>query len=234
VAHFYSSRGEGLVSFDGYIARMPEGQADIYYISAPSIDAARNSPQLEAFRARGIEVLFMTDTVDEFWIPIQNEYKGHKLKSVTRGQVDLSGIAAKEGDAKDAPPDSGDNDALLQRLREVLAGEVKDVVVSPRLVDSPVCLVAPENDLDIHMQRVLKRTQGYDGAHQPILEVNAQHPLIRRLGALVGDDSAAAAADVRDTALLLLDQARIIEGEPLANPADFVRRMSAALQKGLV
>ncbi len=232
VARFYSSRNEGLVSFDEYIERMAEGQEHIYYISAPSIEAARNSPQLEAFRAKGVEVLFMTDTVDEFWIPMQQDYKQKKLKSVTRGDTDLSAV---KGAAQDDTPQedaTGGNDALVARLRDILAGEVKDVKLSTRLVDSPVCLVAPENDLDMHMQRVLKKTQGYDGAHQHILEINPKHPLIARLRDLVANEGEGDA--VRDTALLLLDQARILEGEPLANPADFVRRMSMALQRGLV
>ncbi len=230
VARFYSSRNDGLVSFDDYIARMPEGQEHIYYISAPTVEAARNSPQLEAFRAKGVEVLFMTDTVDEFWIPMQQDYKQKKLKSVTRGDADLSAVKS-DTPTETAPADAADNDALLARLRDVLAGEVKDVQLSSRLVDSAVCLVAPENDLDMHMQRVLKKTQGYDGAHQHILEINPKHPLIARLRALVQQPDDAGA--VRDTALLLLDQARIVEGEPLANPAEFARRMSAALQKGL-
>ena len=230
VARFYSSRNDGLVSFDDYIERMAEGQEHIYYISAPTIEAARNSPQLEAFRAKGVEVLFMTDTVDEFWIPMQQDYKQKKLKSVTRGDADLSAVKGAQDDTPQQES-AGDNDQLVARLRDILAGEVKDVKLSTRLVDSPVCLVAPENDLDMHMQRVLKRTQGYDGAHQHILEINPKHPLITRLRDLVANEGSGDA--VRDTALLLLDQARILEGEPLANPADFVKRMSAALQRGL-
>jgi molecular chaperone HtpG len=109
---------------------------------------------------------------------------------------------------------------------------VKDVAISDRLVDSPVCLVAPENDIDIHMQRVLKKSQGYEGSHQHILEVNANHPVIKKLAAIVTNDTQPDV--VRDTALLLLDQARIVEGEPLTNPADFVRRMSVAMEKGLL
>lgn len=232
VARFYSSRGEGLVSFDEYIERMAQGQEHIYYISAPTVEAARNSPQLEAFRAKGVEVLFMTDTVDEFWIPMQQDYKQKKLKSVTRGDAGLADVkGGQEAPVPPAPAAAEDNDRLVACLRDILAGEVKDVKLSTRLVDSPVCLVAPENDLDMHMQRVLKKTQGYDGAHQHILEINPGHPLIARLRDMVANAGDAAA--VRDTALLLLDQARIVEGEPLANPADFARRMSAALQKGL-
>ncbi len=229
VARFYSTKADGLTSLDEYIERMPEGQEDIYYLSAPTLEAAKQSPQLEAFRAKGVEVLFMTDTVDEFWLPMQNDYKQKKLKSVTRGNLDLSKV---KGGQQQEPQTSGELDNLLSKLREVLTGEVKDVAVSSRLVDSPVCLVAPDNDIDIHMQRVLKKTQSYEGAHQHILEVNAAHPLIKKLAVLAANGGEG--DTLRDTALLLLDQARIVEGEPLKNPADFVRRMSMAMQKGLV
>lgn len=229
VARFYSTKADGLTSLDEYIERMAEGQEDIYYLSAPTLEAARQSPQLEAFRAKGVEVLFMTDTVDEFWLPMQNDYKQKKLKSITRGNLDLSKV---KGGEQPAAETGGELDNLLTRMREVLTGEVKDVALSSRLVDSPVCLVAPDNDIDIHMQRVLKKTQGYDGTHQHILEINASHPLIKKLAGLVAN--AANNDTLRDTTLLLLDQARIVEGEPLKNPTDFVRRMSLAMQKGLV
>lgn len=229
VVRFHSSRGDDLVSLDDYVSRMAEGQESIYYLSAPSLEAARNSPQLEAFRAKGVEVLFMTDTVDEFWIPMQDSWQGKKLKSITRGEAGLDAI--KGGETPKAADEAG-TEQLLQALREALAGEVKDVAVSKRLVESPVCLVAPENDVDMHMQRVLKKTQGYDAAHQHILEVNAGHPLIAQLQKLAAN--ADHGGDVlRDAALLLLDQARILEGEPLSNPAEFVRRMSRAMEKGL-
>lgn len=234
VVRFYSSKGDGLVSLDEYIARMQEGQEHIYYLSAPSVEAARNSPQLEAFRKKDVEVLFMTDTIDEFWLPMQMEYQQKKFKSVTRGDAELSKV---KGGAEEPAPEKTAEDAdatqkLLGTLKTILSGEVKDVAVSERLVDSPVCLVAPENDLDIHMQRVLKKSQGYDAAHQHILEINERHPVIAKLKTLVSND---AAGDlVRDTAFLLLDQARIVEGEPLKNPAEFVRRMNKAIENGLL
>ena len=228
VARFYSSARDGLVSLDEYIEKMQPDQAHIYYLSAPSVETARNSPQLETFRAKGIEVLFMTDTIDEFWIPMQQDYKGKKLKSVTRGKTDLKPDVKQE----EKPDDKAATDRLITRLKEVLDGEVSDVTLSERLVDSPVCLVAPENDMDIHMQRLLKKSQGYEGLHQHILEVNAKHPVIMKLKNMVANESSADL--VRDTALLLLDQARIVEGEPLKNPGDFVRRMSKAIEKGLL
>ncbi len=233
VARFYSSAGEDLVSFDQYIERMKEGQDQIYYLSAPTLEAARNSPQLEAFRAKGVEVLFMTDTIDEFWIPMQQDYKQKKLKSITKGATDLGKIKSDKKD--DQPAEEGGKertDKLLARLKDILKDEIKDVTVSERLVDSPVCLVAPETEMDIHMQRMLKKTQGYDGAAQHVLEINDHHPVIRQLKSLVANDSQENL--VRETAFLLLDEARIVEGEPLKNPAEFVRRLNHAIEKGLL
>lgn len=237
VARFYSSQGAGLVSLDEYKARMKDGQEHIYYISAPTVEAARNSPQLEAFRAKGVEVLFMTDTIDEFWIPMQDTYQQKKLKSITRGSADLSKVktGAQEADKKKAaekPEDAQAVEKLLAALKDALAGEVKDVAVSERLVDSPVCLIAPENDVDIHLQRLLKKSQGYESEHKHVLEINAQHPVILKLQALAAD--AAQSTLFKETALLLLDQARIVEGEPLKNPSDFVRRMNRAIEKNLM
>lgn len=234
VVRFYSSHGEGLTSLDEYIGRMVEGQEHIYYISAQTVEAARNSPQLEAFRAKGVEVLFMTDTIDEFWLPIQMNYQQKSFKSVTRGDAELSKI--KSGDAEDKTPEQkqDDKDAmanLVARMKEILSAEVQDVTLSERLVDSPVCLVAPENDMDINMQRLMKKNQAYDGLHQHILEINAKHPVIAKLQVLVANDGTDDL--VKDTTLLLLDQARIVEGEPLKNPSEFVRRLSRAIEKGL-
>lgn len=236
VARFYSTHGEGLTSLDEYVSRMVEGQDHIYYLSAPSVEAAKNSPQLEAFRARGVEVLFMTDAIDEFWLPMQNDFKQKKFKSVTRGDAELSKIKPLNGDdnAGDKPEDKNATDNLIARMKEILSLEVKDVKLSERLVDSPVCLVAPESDVDINMQRLLKKNQGYEGMHQHILEINVKHPVIAKMQLLAANDAEASKELLRDTTLLLLDQARIIEGEPLKNPGEFVRRLSRAIEKGLL
>lgn len=234
VARFYSSKQPGLVSLDEYIERMQEGQDQIYYISSPTLDAARNSPQLEAFRKKGVEVLLMIDTIDEFWLPIQAEYKQKKFKSVTRGASDLSKIKSAKND-DDKPKDENEKTetaALITRLKELLVGEVNDVTLSDRLVDSPVCLVAPENSIDMHMNRVLKKSQAYEDKMRPILEINDTHPVILKLKAFVANDTHPDL--VRETAFLLLDQARIVEGEPLKNPTDFVKRLNRAIEKGLI
>ncbi len=225
VARFYSTGTEELTSLADYVSRMKPGQENIHYLSAADIQSAKNSPQIEAFKAQNIEVLFMTDTIDEFWIPMQGDFGGKKLKSVTRGSAELSKKEEKN-------PSVDRTQKLLDRLKKVLAGEVKDVCLSERLVDSPVCLVAPENDVDIHMQRLLKKSQGYEALHQHILEINVRHPVILKLQEMVANDIKEDI--IADTALLLLDQARIVEGEPLKNPAAFVRRLNLAIERGLL
>ena len=232
VVRFRSTASEKLTSLEDYISRMKKGQENIYYLSASDPETAKNSPQLEAFIAKGIEVLFMTDTIDEFWLPIQGDFRNKKFKSVTRGASDLSKVAS---DVKEKPKPENNSDLtekLLARLKEILSDEVKDVCLSERLIDSPVCLVAPENDMDIHMQRLLKNSQGYEATHQHIMEINGQHPVILKLKNMVSND--AESKILTDTAFLLLDQARIVEGEPLKNPSEFVRRMNQAIEKGLL
>jgi molecular chaperone HtpG len=233
VVRFHSTNGDKLVSLAEYVGRMKEGQDHIYYLSAGDLQASKNSPQLEAFRAKGVEVLFMTDTIDEFWLPIQAEFQGKKFKSITRGSAELSKVASDKKSEEKKPENNTDlTEKLIERLKTILSGEVKDVCLSERLVDSPVCLVAPESDVDIHMQRLLKKSQDYEKRHLHILEINSNHPVIQKMRVMAAND--ASDALLKDTAFLLLDQAKIIEGEPLKNPTEFVRRMSLAIEKGLL
>lgn len=227
ICRFYSTHenGEKFTSLDEYTGRMSPGQEEIYYISGESLESLKNSPQIEGFRARGLEVLFFTDTIDDFWLQQVPEYKGKKFKSVTRGDIDL-GPARDGGDAKEE--DSGGRAALLAAMRDVLKDDVEDVRVSSRLTDSPVCLIASDAGVDMHMERVLKIHQKYSGGAKPVLEVNADHSLIRRM-----EGMDAGSGDFTDAAKLLLDQARIIQGQPVRDPSAFARRMAAFMEKGL-
>lgn len=232
VCRFFSSHddGDALTALDDYLARMKDGQKEIYYISGENVEALRNSPQIEGFKARGLEVLFFTDTIDEFWLQQVQDYQGKPFKSVTQGDIDLGDDPADADDKTEATAEqvveTDKLDALLARFKEILAEDVADVRPSKRLTDSPVCLIAPANAPDMQMERVLKIQQNYTGMHKPILEVNPKHPLISKL-------SAAAEDKLEDAALLLLDQARIIQGEPVRNPAAFARRMSMIMAEGL-
>ncbi len=231
LARFRSTGAEGLTSLDEYVARQKPGQEAIYTITGDNPDLVAKSPQLEGFRARGVEVLLLTDPVDEFWMPALNQYKTHPFKSVTRGQADLDKLgAAPEKPAADPKQDSAVA-SLVALFKLSLGDAVKDVRVSNRLTDSPVCLVADEGDLDMHLERLLKQHRQLSEAAKRILEINPGHPLIARLGELVGREGAA--DQLGDFAWLLLDQARILEGETLPDPAAFARRLSSLLAKGL-
>ena len=234
LARFRSTAGDGLVSLDEYTSRMKPGQEAIYTIAGDNLDLLKKSPQLEGFRAKGVEVLLLTDPVDEFWAPAIGKYKDWAFKSATRGGADLAKIGGAEADKKNGAetekPDP--NAASLVAMFKLALGEaVKDVRLSERLTDSPVCLVADEGDLDIHLERMLRQHRQLDALSKRILEVNPRHPLVARLASQIGKDGASAV--ISDVAWVLLDQARIIEGESLPDPAAFSRRLSALLEKGL-
>ena len=230
VARFHSTAGDGQTSLADYMSRMKEGQDAIYYISGEDRDKVRLSPQLEGFVAKGVEVLLATDPVDEFWIPAVGEYEGKAFKSVTRGGADLDGIAAADEKPENEPDDSKIN-ALIAMFRLTLKDEVKDVRISERLTDSAVCLVSDEGDLDIRIERMLKQNNQLNQVSKRILEVNPRHALVVSLANSVGKDKAG--QNVEDAAWLLLDQAHIIEGEQVPDPAAFSRRLNNAMSAGL-
>ena len=222
---FASSTSDGkaqTVSLDDYIGRMQVGQDAIYYITADSYLAARNSPQLEALRARGIEVLLMHDRIDEWMVSYLQEYAGKKLKSVAKGDLKLDPLASPADEQKRAEAEK-EAEGLIGKLKELLGEKVGNVRVSQRLTDSPSCLVLEENDMASHMQRLLKQAGHEVPGGKPILEINPTHPLVRRIEAETDQ------ARVDDLALLLLEQAQLAEGGQLEDPAAFVRRMNSLL-----
>ncbi|MCH2394233.1 molecular chaperone HtpG [Oceanibaculum sp.] len=234
LARFRSSNGDGLVSLADYAGRMKEGQDTIFYITGEDAAALLESPQLEGFRAKGVEVLLLTDPIDEFWIPSVVEYEGHKFKSVTRGGTDLAkvkGAEKSDADKQEEADNKDDVGSLVALMKLALKDEVKDVRASERLTDSAVCLVADEGDMDMHLERLLRQHKQLDNSFKRILEVNPAHPVIRKLAAHVAAKGGEASID--DAALLLLDQARILEGEPLRDAKGFATRLSAFLEKGL-
>jgi molecular chaperone HtpG len=237
LARFRSTAGNGLVSLADYLGRMKEGQEAIFYITGDEFDSLAKSPQLEGFAAKDVEVLLLTDPVDEFWLPAVGAFENKPFKSVTRGGADLGKIKAAEDTAADTAADGEDQEraaglnALLAFVKLTLKDEVKDVRGSERLTESAVCLVADEGDLDIHLERILKQHGQLNAAAHRILEVNPKHPLVRRLAERVGESGVG--EDLEAAAHLLLDQARILEGEPLADPAGFAKRMSEMMARGL-
>lgn len=235
IARFRTTHDTGWTTIEAYLGRMKEGQDEIYYITGESVAALRTSPQLEVARAKGVEVLLFEDPVDEFWLPEMGPHQGKSFKSLTKSDVDLSKIkggAAEEGKAEKAPEAQARLDKLIARLKLTLDGQVQDVRASKRLKESAVCLVAPDQGMDLRLERLLKQHESLGGQSKPILEVNPDHELIQRLEAMAEQE--ASAAELDELALLLLDQARIIEGEPVPDPGAFSRRMSRFLAKSLL
>ena len=231
LARFTSTHGDGLVSLKDYASRMKEGQDAIYYITGDNAAALKASPQLEGFLAKGIEVLLLTDPIDEFWVPSVGVYDKKPLRSVGESGADLSGI--KGGDQKEEEPLGAAAETavkdLIEKLKKTLGEAVADVKSSTRLTGSPVCLVADSGGMSLHLARLLKQHgEGPAGAAvRKVLEINPKHDVIKKLMAVGGE-----AFD--DVAFLLLDQARIVEGETVPDPAAFARRMSAVMAKGLI
>ena len=216
---FSSTHADEGVSFKDYVGRMKEGQEAIYYITADSLAAAKSSPQLEIFRKKGIEVLLLVDRVDEWLLSHLYEFDGHTLQSVAKGSVDL-GKLQDEAEKKQAEEAATTFKPVLDRLKEALKDRAKDVRVTTRLVDSPACLVVEEGDMSGHLARLLKQAGQSAPAAQPMLEVNAEHALVKRL-----DGS----AHFDDLAHILFDQALLAEGGQLEDPAAYVRRVNALL-----
>ncbi|MGZ5157271.1 MAG: molecular chaperone HtpG [Caldimonas sp.] len=207
------------VSLPDYVKRMKEGQEAIYYVTADTLATARNSPQLEIFKKKGIEVLLLTDRVDEWLLSHLYEFDGHALQSVAKGSVDL-GKLEDEAEKKQAEEVATAFKPTLDRLKEALKGRAKDVRVTTRLVDSPACLVAEEGDMSGHLARLLKQAgQGAPKA-EPILEVNAEHALVKRLESSPHFD---------ELAQILFDQALLAEGGQLDDPAAYVKRVNSLL-----
>lgn len=231
LARFRSTARDELVSLDDYIAAMKPGQDAIYTIHGDNLDVIKKSPQLEGFRARGIEVLLLTDPIDEFWVPTIGRHKEKPFKSATRGGVDLDKIPLSEAPEEKRPEAPAKLASLIAIFKLALGDSVKDVRSSERLTDSAVCLVADEGDMDMHLERLLKQHRQLDSASRRILEVNPRHTLIERLAASVGEPGAS--DQLSEFAWLLLDQARIVEGEPLPDPPAFARRLATLLERGL-
>ncbi|MDD3446880.1 MAG: molecular chaperone HtpG, partial [Zavarzinia sp.] len=235
LARFKSTRSGGeWISLADYAARMRPNQTAVYFITGDAAHVA-GSPQLEAFKARDVEVLLLSDPIDDFWTGAGLDFDGKPFQSVTRGDIDLSAIPAAEGEDENKGEDAPEAalDRLIAAARLALGDAVKDVRVSKRLTDSPVCLVADAGDMDIHLARLLRAAKGPEaaGVTARILEINPRHPLVKALAARAEGEGAADA--LSDAAHLLLDQALILEGEGPTDPAAFARRLSDVMVRAV-
>ncbi len=216
---FASTHADEGVSLADYVARMKDGQEEIYYITADSLAAAKNSPQLEVFRKKGIEVLLLIDRVDEWMLSHLYEFEGKSLQSVAKGAIDLGKLQDAE-EKKKAEEAAEAFKPLLEKLKTALQGRAKDVRVSTRLVDSPACIVVEAGDMSGHLARLLKQAGQAAPASLPTLEINAEHALVKMLD---GSDR------FDDLAQILFDQAVLAEGGHLEDPAAYVKRVNALL-----
>ena len=216
----HSSEAVQSVSLDDYIGRMQEGQDKIYYIAADSHSAAKNSPHLEIFKKKGIEVLLLSDRVDEWLTSHLNEFDGKKIQSVAKGELDLD---KDEESAKELEEKAKSSEALVKRMKESLTDKVEDVRVTNRLTDSPACIVLNEQDMAMHMQRILKEAGHAMPSSKPILEINPDHPIVKKLDDEKSEEKFADWSDI------LFDQALLAEGGQLEDPASFVAKLNGML-----
>ena len=219
---FASTHADAGVSLADYLGRMKEGQDEIYYVTADSLATAKNGPQLEIFRKKGIEVLLLVDRVDEWMLSHLYEFEGKTLTSVAKGGVDL-GKLQDDDEKKAAEATAEALKPLIERLKVSLKDRAKDVRTTTRLVDSPACVVVDEGDMSGHLARMLKQAGQAAPRSQPILEINPEHALVKRL------DSAEGSEHFDDLAHILFDQALLAEGGQLEDPAAYVQRVNRML-----
>jgi len=213
-------------SLQDYVSSLKENQTAIYYATGSDLERIADSPQLEGFKARGIEVLLLPDQIDNFWTSMGADYEGKPFKSVTQGAADLSLVPLAEG--REPAKAAEDVTGFIEFAKQALADYVSDVRVSDRLTTSAVCVVAPDNGMDLQLEKMLASAGRAPERAKPILEVNAGHALIAKLA-----QSSAANDERRDLSFLLLDQARIAEGEAPADPRAFVERLERLMAKSL-
>jgi molecular chaperone HtpG len=211
-----------VTSLEQYVARLKEGQDKIYYVTADNYVAAKNSPHLEIFRKKGVEVLLLTDRVDEWMLSFLTEFEGKELVSVAKGGLDL-GALEDEAEKKEHQETESSYQELVGKMKEALTDKAKDVRVTFRLTDSPACLVADEHELSGNLLRMLKAAGQSAPESKPILEINPHHPLVTRLKYEGAGDK------FSDWANILFDQALLAEGGALSDPATFVRRLNEML-----
>lgn len=228
---------DAYTSLDGYISRMKEGQDQIYYLTGDRLETLLSSPQLEGFAKRGIEVLLFCDHVDDFWVNVVFDYKGKKFKSVTRADIDLDGIAedkkTEESEEKAKEKEELDLQSadLCKCMKQVLGDKIKDVRTTNKLTSSAVCLAVEEGAMDIRLERFLIEQKQLNSASAKILEINPEHPIIRSLVSKL--TKSGSSQEIEDVTWMLFDQARILEGEEIIDPAAFTRRLQGLVEKSL-
>ena len=231
LCRFYTLNESGLISFSDYVAHMKPGQKNIYYITGSDLETLRHHPQLEGFAARGIDVLLLTDPIDEFWVQTYSDYQGKKIVSALHAREDLKEVKPT-GDTLEKPLEKELADETLARFKDVLGTQVKDVRLTDRLTKSPIALITAEGQMSLNLERLMKaHGQQTAFSSERIAEINPTHPLIHKLASLIHDKKES--DKVADSIHVLFDQALIAEGEPIKDPAAFTRRLSDFIMSGL-
>jgi len=210
------------VSLDDYIGRMKEGQNKIYYITGDNFSAAKSSPHLEVFRKKGIEVLILSDRIDEWMMGYLSEYDGKQFQDVARGDLDLGEVETEE-DKKHQEEAAEEHKDLVERIQKALDGQVQEVKVTSRLTDSPACLVVGQFDMGAQMKKIMEAAGQKVPESKPIFEINVDHPLVQRLESEQGEDR------FRELSAVLFDQATLASGEQLQDPGAYVSRLNRLL-----
>jgi molecular chaperone HtpG len=211
------------VSLEQYVARMKDGQDKIYFITAETYNAAKNSPHMEVFKKKDIEVILLSDHVDEWVIQHLREFDGKSLQSVTQGDLDLGDMDDKK-EKKKLEKEEKEFKSLIEQMKKVLEDQVDDIKISSRLTDSPACLVAAAGGMDANMERIMQSMGQEVPTSKRVMEINVAHPLIERLQSESDDDR------FEDWSRILFDQSLLAEGSQLDDPASFTRRLNGLLQ----
>ncbi len=219
-ASTHNSDAAKSVSLEDYISRMKDGQDKIYYITAENFNGAKNSPHLEVFKQKGIEVLLLTDRVDEWVVSHLFEFEGKSLVSVAKGKLDLGKLDDEKPSEEEIKQQDEQAKPILEKIKTALTSKVKDVVVTTRLVDSPACLVVENNAMSMQMERLLRQAGQEMPVNQPTLEINLKHKLIEKLENCIDQST------IDDLSLVIFEQAQLAEGIQLDDPVGFVKRMN--------
>lgn len=231
VCRFHTANsGDKLISLDEYVKNMKPNQKEIYYLTGAHLESMRSSPQLEGFAARGIDVLLLADSVDDFWVNVVTEYKVTPFRSITRAGIDLNEIPVIDESKKEETVETpkADTDKVIAFFQSTLGDKVKEVRATSKLANTPACLAADERGMDIRFERFLVEQKQLPGKAPKILEINPQHAVVQALGARIED--AKAGDEARDLAWLIFEQAVILEGEELPDPKAFAERMNRLLR----
>jgi len=213
---------EQKVSLKDYVGRMQEGQNSIYYVIADSYVTAKGSPHIEIFKKKGIEVLLLSEPIDEWVTTHLSEYEGKTLQSANKGELDLGDIQS-ETEKKKKKKNSEVHNDLIERIKNVVNDKVKDVRITERLTTSPACLVSDSNDMGRHLEQILKASGQNIPGSKPILEINPDHPIIKKISSEKDDDL------FSDWSHILFDQALLSEGGQLADPVNFIKKLNSMI-----